>query len=160
MHKVQGKTHKLLEKLKVASWKYDIFWHLLVSIFWLPVLASIFLQYKKIKFIILFFKHKFYFFGGGGQQNFLSGHKIIIFLFNFFFIYRCVKYEFIWIYFSAQMWHLDAKKSPILAALVPNRTLKRLKRYLKKESKWLLGWKYQRREASWKLEMPFNNIKM
>ena len=44
-----------------------------------------------------------------------------------------------------------SSKSSILAALVPNHTLKCLKS--KKKLKWLLGWNNWRREAGWKFEM-------
>ena len=43
MHKDEGKTHTILEKLKIASGKSTLFWHFLWSIFRSPVLTSEFL---------------------------------------------------------------------------------------------------------------------
>ena len=48
MHKVEGKTHTILEKLKIMSGKSTLFWHFLWSIFRSPVLTSEFLSIKII----------------------------------------------------------------------------------------------------------------
>ena len=46
MHKIEGKTHNILEKLKITSGKSTLFWHFLWSIFRSPVLISEFLLIK------------------------------------------------------------------------------------------------------------------
>ena len=40
MHKVVSKTHEIFEKLKIMSWKSNLFWHFLWSIFRSLVLTS------------------------------------------------------------------------------------------------------------------------
>ena len=54
-HKVEGKPHKMLEKLKITSGKSIIFWHFFVKYFRSPVLTSEFLLIKII--IPLYFIH-------------------------------------------------------------------------------------------------------
>ena len=40
-HKVEGKTHNILENLKITSKKSTLFGHFLWSIFWSPVFTSV-----------------------------------------------------------------------------------------------------------------------
>ena len=54
-NKVEGKSHQILEKLKITSGKSTFFGHFLWSIFRSPVFTSIFLLIQMI--LILYFTH-------------------------------------------------------------------------------------------------------
>ena len=54
-HKVEGKPHKILEKLNIMSGKWTLFGHFLWSIFRSPVLTSVFLLIQIA--LSLYFKH-------------------------------------------------------------------------------------------------------
>ena len=54
-HKVEGKPHKILEKLKITSGKWTIFGHFLWIIFRSPVVTYVFLLIQMIK--PLYFTH-------------------------------------------------------------------------------------------------------
>ena len=55
MHKVEGKTHESLEKMKITSGKSTLFWYFLWSVFRSPMLTYVFLLIKMI--IPLYFRH-------------------------------------------------------------------------------------------------------